>query len=35
MGEGIEAFLVSVVITIIPIEKIMKMANITTLNKAS
>lgn len=35
MGEGIEAFLASVVITIIPIGKIMEMVNITTLNKAS
>lgn len=34
-GEGIEALLSSVVITIIPIAKIMKMANITTVNKAS
>ncbi len=34
-GEGIEALLSSVVITIIPIGKIMKMANITTINKAS
>lgn len=33
--EGIEALLSSVVIIIIPIEKIMKMDNITTINKAS
>lgn len=34
-GEGIEAFLSSIIITIIPIEKVMKMANISKLNKAS
>lgn len=32
-GEGIEVLLSSVVITIIPIVKIMKMANINTVNK--